>query len=248
VDKILVCGSRPDPRLIEADYYYYINGAISIDSNHDRRSVNQIVAKNAFLKASSSNDSLDRAWIENVISDKASTILFVGKNDIDQVVSRYKKLGGNIDGKNIVDILPEERNRIVEVVCGVSMPVGYKVAIELAAKFHIRPLIKSLKYLIKGPTDWEAGDCAGILRPSNGVFGLVNAIYKHGKDSEYYLSGVGLDFYNYSYSFSGEVVRKRKNIRPHLLADISILHKMKEYNVYVDDPFVADLCGLKLAK
>ncbi|SFX08886.1 hypothetical protein [Marinospirillum alkaliphilum] len=247
--RVLVCGSRPGAKIYDAEYGFFVNGAISKAHLGKFKKIYQVVAKNAFIKASKSTKDYDVVWRSQVVLKNVSHIdhiLFVGKGDFENFSSVYNDFGGQLDGLSFEDVQPESRNEKVKKVCSIDIPVGFFVSLKLLARFHFLPFYESLRYFFSGIANND--DCPGLFRPSNGVYALVEAIDRFGADFEYYLVGVGIHFYDYQYDVDGVAYKRKKALRPHLLADIAILQKLSKYNVFVDDVFVSDLCGLKLIK
>jgi hypothetical protein len=189
---ILVLGSKPNAKLPITDFTYCANASASYYHKQvkNRQNIKSIVSASEVILGSRKGSKLKDEWIR----ERTSRIANLHSNEIilyniDNFPEASKILQENhckvriklMTCKQMFSLITNITKKKIPMITNDHFNTDKKII--LYAKY-----IKNLLRLIF----FNGKDINGLFRPSTGITTLIYAISKHGKDAEYFLSGISI--------------------------------------------------------
>lgn len=234
--RVVVLGSKPNAMIPDGDALYCANTSIGYyaDQLHRFSSVVNIVSGGIldFKKRQEGYPDRDfhkKKW--DVVSGANPDRLIVAKPKENQnVTDELRKAGFKAP---IILMTAYERRVMIGQISGCHDPIVTRDVLSLPIQQQLA-CIKSIgSTLIKRMHNRNA-DCRAGFRPSTGVFALVHAIFENGMDTEYILSGIGLEKRGEYY---GRNFAEVDVLESHVSADKKVLDELvKKYKIFTTEP------------
>ncbi len=231
--RVLILGSKPGSKILrDVNVVFSANGSLS----NWQGAFDDDVVKIAVWGSLGINilEDIIRSGVDEIFCLGSEPKVFEGKKGL---ITQY----GSRARYNVLSFF--ERRELVQEVVNRDGPIISEKFFELNSQ-HKFNLIKLAVDFLKNPSDTMEGnyDWPLPLRPSAGVFALIVAIARFGKESSYVVAGIGLsDRYKYQ-DVSGEVedkttlqIQKRIDffgLDAHVESDLEILRILsKDYDI-----------------
>jgi len=236
--KVSIIGSKPNANIPKSDFYYCANSAGSfykddIITNEGYKIT--LVAASEIVK-SQRNDKQKEKWLnekfDHILNSESDEIILIGNEKFPEAKLKLD----NYYKKNILLKSFEDINSLIKNIVSLSFPI--------ITKSHFFPLsFQSVKMVYKYLNEIylltfnKNHLTSGLFRPSTGIISLIHAISIHGKNTEYYVCGIGLNKREIYPDGFNNTWTPRENMNTfHVLVDKRICEILNnDYNINFDD-------------
>ena len=233
---IVIVGSKPNAFIPRCRTYYCANSASNFykDEINKDSDIVTIVAASEIVESKRKSEK-KQLWLtekfHRIINSNSSKILLLGSEFFPE--SR-EKLMSKFD-KEVEEFSFYQIQKILKKLTGKTFPI--------LTKEHLFPInfnsFKNLiKYLIENYKSlfFSKFLSSGLFRPSTGILSLVYAIYIHGPNYKYYVTGIGLNERDKYPDGFNNTWTPRNNLKfYHVLADKKICQILsKKYHIEFD--------------
>lgn len=248
--RILVLGSKPGARFVDAAEAWCANAAIGFYADEVRRYpvvVNVasavILRKNA-SDASSHGGLYAKKWRAVTVARPARLILLSAPGDPGCAAGVEAALRAAGYAAPIEHCSVRRRTRLVPDLAGVRYPVVTRALLRQPLAVQLRDIERIVRFIWKSRRGAEHEDAPGKFRPSTGVLALLLAIAEHGSAADYVLAGIGVAERWAQHAAGtvlvGKTATRHGGLTPHVHADVVILRALAaRYAVTTTEPELA---------
>lgn len=234
--KIVILGSKPGAKWLDADVVYCANGAIGFyaqELSSARNIVNVVSARilnKSRLLQKKSNAEVYSSKLSAICGANPLKMILIGsisKPSLAIELAAWLKVIGYKSHIEFVDYAM--RVSLLEKLTGLTYPVPLK-AVFLQSSILIA--VYDLIHLMLFRIGLKKGEVNRKYRPSTGIIALLIAIQEHGHDAEYFIAGIGL-YQRNIHQINGKLKlvpskRDSSGIEPHVLADRLIISALAQ--------------------
>jgi hypothetical protein len=245
-ERIIILGTKPNPNLLRGDVIYCANAAIGLYPQYIKNFSWSVAVLSASILKNTKNKSLRKEKREIVLNSYADKYVVSACNTLENLGEVERVLKSINKSASFEYFSRKERRDLIRSVTKLKEPYLTKSVFHLsfyAKLLLIKEFLKAGVRCLKGDIEWP-----GYCRISTGLFSLAYAIYEHGSDCDYVLSGIGIG-HRGIYKMNGVEFQKKCVLMPHLEADLKALRKLSEcYQVSTSDYQLSQSAGIDFLK
>ena len=244
--KILIMGSRPNPRILDADVVYFVNGSVKRAANFEilPKTYHIISSGAVTTKLKNLNVSCsEKLWIDELVSDLADETIFFSEENNKKAFDHLQSVG--YASRKCTFLTNTEFFDYYSHGIGKKQPFGFSFIFYngfSVFRFFLRNYMIALALLIQKKNLKYFNSLSYYFTPSSGIFALIHAIRTFGPHNTFYLSGISTEFWSYTYD-SGDQLEEK--LRLHVVGDVFVLKMLNDLNIFTDDLSVSKATGLK---